>query len=131
MYSALVLAQAGEANEDGLLEAWEIAQLHLNADLVVLSACETAGGRIGAGEGLIGLSWAFFLAGAPTTVASQWSVESRSTAQLMVEFHRQLSLPEKAGTAEALRRAALKLMRRKDTAHPFYWAGFVVVGDAR
>src|SRR6185369_541978 len=66
MYSQLLLAQSeGNRNEDGLLEAWEIMKLNLNADLVVLSACETARGRVGAGEGMIGLSWAFFVAGSP------------------------------------------------------------------
>lgn len=132
MYSALVLSQTGDANEDGLLEAWEIAQLHLNADLVVLSACETARGRVGEGEGMIGLSWAFFLAGAPTTVVSQWAVDSSSTSQLMVEFHRQLltmnSQSQRPNKAEALRQSALKLMQNESTRHPFFWAGFVVVG---
>jgi CHAT domain-containing protein len=62
MYSHLVLAQ-GDPNEDGLLEAWELVQLDLKADLAVLSACETARGRFGAGEGIIGLTWALFVAG--------------------------------------------------------------------
>jgi CHAT domain-containing protein len=91
MYSQLVLSQPdGDTNEDGLLEAWEVMKLDLKADLVVLSACETARGRIGNGEGMIGLAWAFFVAGAPTTVASQWKVETKSTTELMVEFHRNL-----------------------------------------
>src|SRR5262249_40361235 len=73
MYSHLVLAQ-GDKNEDGLLEAWELMQLDLKAELAVLSACETARGRFGAGEGMIGLTWALFVAGVPSTVVSQWSV---------------------------------------------------------
>jgi CHAT domain-containing protein/tetratricopeptide (TPR) repeat protein len=76
MYSHIVLSQANERNEDGLLEAWEMMNLNLSADMVVLSACETARGRIGAGEGVIGMSWALFIAGSPTTVVSQWKVES-------------------------------------------------------
>ena len=133
MYSHLVLAQ-GDTNEDGLLEAWELMQLDLKADLAVLSACETARGRFGAGEGMIGLTWALFVAGVPTTVVSQWQVESASTRDLMVHFHRALQAPSTAGSAtptkaEALRQAALKLMRSKETSHPFYWAGFVLVGD--
>ena len=87
MYSNLVLTQ-GSAAEDGLLEAWELMNMDLRADLVVLSACETARGRVGAGEGVIGLSWALFVAGSPTTVVSQWKVASASTAQLMLEFQR-------------------------------------------
>jgi CHAT domain-containing protein len=134
MYSHLALAR-GDTNEDGLLEAWEIMQMDLKADLVVLSACETARGRFGAGEGMIGLSWALFIAGAPAAVVSQWKVESASTRDLMVEFHRQLTSPvaakSKATKAEALRQAALKLMKNPETSHPFYWAGFVLVGDGR
>src|SRR4029434_607121 len=89
MYSHLALA-VGDTNEDGLLEAWELMQLDLHADLAVLSACETARGRIGAGEGMIGLSWALFIAGVPSVVVSQWKVESAGTRDLMVDFHRTL-----------------------------------------
>lgn len=128
LYSHLVLAHpASETNEDGLLEAWEIMQSDLSADLVVLSACETALGRIGAGEGMIGLSWAFFAAGARATVVSQWKVESQSTAELMLAFHRNL----RKGIArhEALRLAAVSLSKNPRYRHPFYWAGFVLIGE--
>ena len=87
LYSQLLLASSSE-NEDGFLEAREIMKLDLHADLVVLSACQTARGQVGTGEGLIGMSWAFFVAGASTTVVSQWKVDSASTARLMVGFHR-------------------------------------------
>jgi CHAT domain-containing protein/Tfp pilus assembly protein PilF len=135
MYSHLALAE-GDASEDGLLEAWEMMQLDLKADLAVLSACETARGRIGAGEGIIGLNWALFIAGVPATVVSQWKVESASTRDLMVNFHRLLISQPEAGKAkttktEALRQAALKLMKTAGTRHPFYWAGFVLFGDGR
>lgn len=130
MYSHLVLA-AGDKNEDGLLEAWELMQLDLRAELAVLSACETARGRYGAGEGMIGLSWAMFVAGAPATLVSQWKVESASTRELMLNFHRRLRALAKASKAAALRQAALKLMKNPQTSHPFYWAGFVLVGDGR
>jgi len=135
MYSHLALAQGG-AGEDGLLEAWELMQLDLKADLAVLSACETARGRIGAGEGMIGLSWAMFIAGVPSIVVSQWKVESAGTRDLMVNFHRALISQPEAGKAkmtktEALRQAALKLMKNAETHHPFYWAGFVLIGDGR
>ncbi|HKY42075.1 MAG TPA: CHAT domain-containing protein [Pyrinomonadaceae bacterium] len=131
MYSHLALAEGG-ANEDGLLEAWELMQLDLQADLVVLSACETARGRIGAGEGMIGFSWAMFIAGVPSIVVSQWKVESAGTRDLMVDFHRGLlSTKSKPTKTEALRQAALKLMKNPETSHPFYWAGFVLVGDGR
>jgi CHAT domain-containing protein/lipopolysaccharide biosynthesis regulator YciM len=135
MYSHLVLAQ-GSTNEDGLLEAWEITQLDLKADLAILSACETARGRYSAGEGMIGLTWAMFVAGVPATVVSQWKVETASTRDLLVSFHRGLHSQPGAGKAkttkaEALRHAALRLMRNPQTSHPFYWAGFVLVGDGR
>jgi CHAT domain-containing protein len=126
MYSYLTLAEGGP-NDDGLLEAWELMQLDLKADLAVLSACETARGRIGAGEGVIGFSWAMFIAGVPSTVVSQWKVESASTRDLMVNFHRALISTPKS-KSDALRQAALKLMRNPETSHPFYWAGFVLVG---
>jgi CHAT domain-containing protein len=136
MYSQVVLAQmpsppallpaVGEGSEDGLLEAWEIMNLNLKADLVVLSACETARGRVGAGEGVVGLTWALFVAGCPTTVVSQWKVTDSSTSELMVEFHRQLKTQPKA---ETLRQAQLRLMKDGKHQHPFYWAAFVLVGD--
>jgi CHAT domain-containing protein len=130
MYSHLVLAQdEKDPNEDGLLEAWELKDLDLKADMVILSACDTARGRVSAGEGMIGMTWAAFIAGAPTTVASQWKVESSSTTELMLEFHRQL-LSGKVSKAEALRRAQLKLMHNPKYKHPSYWAGWVIVGDA-
>jgi CHAT domain-containing protein/Tfp pilus assembly protein PilF len=137
MYSHLVLARIDEKDkDDGLLEAWEILNLDLKADLAVLSACETARGRVGAGEGMIGLTWALFVAGVPTTVVSQWKVRSDSTAELMVEFHRLLQARDAKGAprlsrAEALRQAALKLLGSNQYRHPFFWAGFVLVGDWR
>ncbi len=135
LYSYLLLANSGESDkEDGLLEAREIMDLNLRADLVVLSACETARGRIGAGEGVIGMSWAFFVAGCRTTVVSQWEVDSAGTAELMVGFFQRLkSAAGKSGTTKsnALRMAALKLMKSPRYQHPYYWASFVVVGNER
>src|SRR6185436_8016971 len=97
-------------------------------DMVILSACDTARGKLSAGEGIIGMTWAAFIAGAPTTVASQWKVESSSTTELMLEFHRQL-LSGKVSKAEALRRAQLKLLRSTKYKHPSYWAPWVLMGD--
>jgi CHAT domain-containing protein/Tfp pilus assembly protein PilF len=134
MYSHLLLAQPGDASkEDGLLEAWELMNLDLKADLAVLSACETGRGRVGKGEGMIGLAWALFVAGVRTTAVSQWKVRSDSTANLMVEFHRQLRARSNSsggiGAAEALRAAALEVKSDPRYRHPFHWAGFIVVGD--
>jgi CHAT domain-containing protein/tetratricopeptide (TPR) repeat protein len=130
MYSAIVLAAGGEgAGQDGLLEAREVADLPLNGQLAVLSACETARGKIGAGEGVIGLSWAFFAAGCPTTVVSQWNAESRATAKLMTEFHRRLLAGQ--ASADALRDAQLAVRQIAKYSHPFYWAPFVVIGSGQ
>lgn len=127
MYSYLALAQGDSGTEDGLLEARELMNLNLKADLVALSACDTALGKIGKGEGMIGLSWALFVAGTPATVVSQWKVHSESTTELMLSFHRNL----KAGAtkAEALRNASLKLSKSSQYYHPFFWAPFVLIGD--
>lgn len=125
MYSGIVLAE--EKGEDGFLEAREIMDLDLQADLVVLSACETARGQIHRGEGLIGLSWAFFVAGCPSTVASQWKVADESTAELMATFYRHLGAGE--NKAEALRQAQLHLLRSRKYSHPFFWSPFILIGD--
>lgn len=130
MFSFLTLAQtAGDPNEDGLLEAREIINMDLHANLAVLSACQTARGWVGAGEGVIGMSWALFVAGVPTTVASQWKVDSASTTNLMIDFHRRLTTRPANAKAEALRQASLGLLRTDRYRHPFYWAGFVMIGD--
>jgi len=127
LYSYLILGDGG--GEDGLLETREVMDLDLRADLVVLSACETARGRIGAGEGVIGMSWAFFAAGCRATVVSQWKVKSASTSQLMIGFYGNLN----SGMArvESLRRAQLELLKGTRFNHPFYWASFVIVGSSR
>jgi len=130
LYSYILLANA--AGEDGRLEAREVMQMSLKANLVVLSACESGRGRIGQGEGLVGLSWSFFVAGAPTTVASLWKIESASTTEIMLDFYRQMQKNSKRlSKAEALRQAALALLKNERYAHPFYWAGFVIIGDGR
>lgn len=130
LYSYLLFSQRDLASgEDGLLEVWEVMRMQLHARLAVLCGCETARGRMGAGEGVVGLSWAFFLAGCPSTIVSQWKVDSASATPLMTVLHRELL----AGTdkAEALRRAALELRKDKQYRHPFYWAPFVLIGDSR
>ena len=112
------------------VSAKEIMQLKLQADLVILSACETGLGRIGTGEGMIGLTWAFMNAGAAATVVSQWEVRDDSTADLMIAFHRNLKSTKLLQTkAEALRQAALAVMKNEKYRHPFYWASFVMVGN--
>ena len=128
LYSYLLMSQEDlDPGQDGLLEAWELMQMKLHARLAVLSACETARGKISEGEGVIGLSWALFAAGCPSEVVSQWKVDSESNTDLMLEFHRRFR--DGAKPAEALREASLKLAKNPRYHHPFYWAPFVAIGD--
>jgi len=129
MYSHIALAkEKGNENEDGLLEPWEILDLDLKAEMVVLSACETARGKISTGEGMIGFTWAFFIAGSPSTVVSQWKVDSASTTLLMRDFH-SIWRKQHISKSQAMKKAAMKLMQNKFYRHPYYWAGFIVIGD--
>ena len=125
--AALVLA-AGSKAEDGLWQAREIRRSRLNADVVVLSACETGTGRLAGQEGIMNLARAFLTAGAKSVVASLWAVDDRSTATLMENFYAHLA----AGlqVREALRQAQLDFIRDYgERAQPYYWAGFEVIGD--
>jgi CHAT domain-containing protein len=130
LYSYLLLSQTDVApGEDGRLEARELLQMKLHARLAILCGCETARGQVTAGEGVVGLSWGFLVAGCPATIVSQWKVESASSTDLMIELHRQLHAG--AENAEALRQASLKLRKDPRYRHPFYWAPFVLIGAAR
>jgi len=128
LHSRIVLSspESNSQSEDGWLEAWELMRMNLNADLAILSACETGRGRVAEGEGMVGLTWAMFVAGVRTTVVSQWQVEARSTTQLMIGLHERLRHGDKP--AEALRGAILALMKNPRYSHPMYWSAFVVTG---
>jgi tetratricopeptide (TPR) repeat protein len=117
----------GETDNDGALQAWEIfSQLKLRAELVVLSACDTARGEVVKGEGVVGLTRALQYAGARSIVATQWSVASgETTTQLMEEFHKNLRKGE--AKDEALKDAMAAV--RKEHPQPFYWAPFILLGD--
>jgi CHAT domain-containing protein/tetratricopeptide (TPR) repeat protein len=134
MYSHLLLARREGDREDGALEAREMMKMHLTADLVVLSACDTARGGLHAGEGLIGMTWALFAAGCPSVVASEWRVGSATTAVLMETFYRRWLHDRAAGhpfaKAAALREARLSLLRDPRYRHPYYWSPFVLIGAA-
>ncbi|HWA29959.1 MAG TPA: CHAT domain-containing tetratricopeptide repeat protein [Rhizomicrobium sp.] len=115
---------------DGMLTASEIAGLRLNADLVVLSACNTAEAPDGLGGGALeGLSDAFFAAGARAVLASHWEVPSTATATLMTGVFTRTNSAR--GVAEALRQSQLSLISQPSTAHPFNWAAFTVIGDGQ
>jgi CHAT domain-containing protein len=133
--SAIILSRAGlsrdgaskaTAGEDDSfkLYAREIIQHPLNADLVTISACYGAGGKVFSGEGLVGLSWAFLRAGAHNVIAALWPVSSITTPELMDTFYRELAKGKTP--SEALRTAKLSLLHANDPAlhSPFYWAPF-------
>jgi CHAT domain-containing protein len=129
LYSHLVLSSdRRNADDDGRLEAWEIMGMKLMAEVVVLAACDTGRGRIAPGEGVIGTMWALFAAGARSMVVSQFRVESKSATAMLVAFHRRLAAEPGAKSAQ-LQAAALELLRTPRFAHPYYWAGFILVGD--
>jgi CHAT domain-containing protein/tetratricopeptide (TPR) repeat protein len=137
LYSAIVLAQVkNDKGQDGILEAREILDLELSASLVVLSACDTARGAVYAGESPIGLSWALFVAGTPSTLVTQWSVDDNdSTANLVQGFYSRWGFGMRESTnvdkARALQKAQTDLLTTKDYSHPHFWAPFVLIGDAR
>lgn len=116
--------------QDGFLRAHEIYNLKLNADLVVLSACRTAGDKVVRGEGLIGLSRGFMYAGAPRLIVSLWEVNDVATAELMQRFYRGM-LRDKLRPAAALRAAQSAMAQEPRWSAPYYWAGFVLQGEWR
>lgn len=126
--SAVVLSSDPDSSEDGLLQAREIFDLRLNADLVVLSACRSAAGRLVRGEGLVGLSRSFLFAGASAVLVSLWPVDDEATGHLMSRFHFHLRRGRTA--AAALRLAKADMASSSGFSHPYYWSGFVVSGSA-
>lgn len=124
--SAVLLAPSADGAEDGLLQAHEILDMRLSAELVVLSGCETALGREVRGEGLVGLTQAFLFAGARSVSVSLWPVEDGSTSELMRQFYSGLRGGQ--SSVDALRSAKLHQLASPATAHPYYWAPFVLMG---
>ncbi len=129
--SGILLARDPRSSEDGVLQMDEIMQLKMNADLVTLSACSTGLGKFVNGEGVLGLTRAFFYAGARNVAVSLWNVNDSATATLMGSFYRNLNrgLPK----GEAMRRAKLAMLRGSQASwqHPYFWAAFVVEGEGR
>ena len=130
--SGLVLSLVDEAGrpQEGFLRLHEIYTLRLNADLIVLSACQTGLGKEVRGEGLIGLVRGFMYAGAPRVMASMWEVDDAATAELMELFYRGV-LVEKLTPAAALRAAQIKMLSKKHWQAPYYWGAFVLQGEWR
>lgn len=124
---AMATGPGGDATDDGLLRASEIAVLKLNANLVILSACNTAGadGQLG-GESLSGLVRAFFFAGARNVLATHWPIASGPTVELTTGMVRSAS--QGKSWPDALREAKLRTMQNSATSHPFFWGAFSLVG---
>jgi CHAT domain-containing protein/Tfp pilus assembly protein PilF len=121
----------GTAEDDGYLSASEIAGLKLDADWVILSACNTAAGGAQGAEALSGLARAFFYAGARSLLVSHWAVSSDSTVKLITKALSLMAADKSVGRSEALRRSMLAMIETGEPheAHPSYWAPFVVVGE--
>lgn len=130
--SGLVLSRyrSDGSPREGYLFGFEIAGMDLPADLVVLSACETARGRRVRGEGALGLSRRFFDAGAARVLSTHWQVSDQPTARLMTQFYDSL-LEDGLSPSAALRKAQLALLSEPVTEAPYYWAGFRLEGDWR
>jgi hypothetical protein len=121
---------APDDQEDGRLDVYEIYNRGLNlenADLVVLSACQTNVGELSRGDEIVGLNRALIYAGAPSVMASLWSVDDASTRELMERFYTYLR--EGMSKAGALRAAQMEMIAEGTYAHPYYWAAFGVTGD--
>jgi CHAT domain-containing protein len=127
--AALVLGEDPTAHDDGLLQAREIRDLRLNADLVTLSACDTGVGRLQGEEGIENIERAFLFAGSRSVLASLWAASDLYTTTVMTQFYRNLAAGQSEG--KALRATKVDLLKKFGSqAAPFYWAGFTLVGDA-
>ncbi|HEX4947696.1 MAG TPA: CHAT domain-containing protein, partial [Blastocatellia bacterium] len=128
--SGIVLSLVNEQGQtqDGFLRLHDIFNLKLGADMVVLSACQTALGKDVRGEGLMGLTRGFMYAGAARVVASLWDVRDEATAELMKRFYQGM-LQRKLSPAAALRAAQVSLLKEPRYEAPYYWAGFVLQGE--
>ncbi len=118
-----------DGEDRGRWRAHEIAGQDLGTRLVVLSSCRSVGGRILSGEGIMGLTAAFFTAGVPTMVASLWQVDDAVTGDFMIQFYSAMAAGQ--DVAGALTEARQVISNRQATAHPYYWAGFVATGEGR
>ena len=128
--SCLVLSKDTMNQEDGLLHSYEIVDLDLQAELIVLSACETGLGRLINGEGVVGFVQAILNKDTPSLILSLWSVADESTANLFTHFYQILKKNNGLEKQAALRKAQLAMIAKGgEWANPFYWGAFVFVGE--
>lgn len=128
-YSGIILTQDEDPKEDGFLQTREIFNLNITSELVVLSACQTGAGRNMAGEGLLGLSRAFFYAGAKALAASLWNVDDKATKEIMILFYRFLSEGYPKNRALQLAKQTLIKNFPEKYSNPFFWGAFIITGD--
>jgi len=128
--SQMVFAQDKTKNDDGILKTYELFNLSANAEMAVLSACKTGFGKVQKGEGIMSLAQGFKYAGVPSVVMTLWSVGDASSAYLMTDFYKSLSKGK--GKDESLRLAKLNYLKQSSQikSHPYYWAGYICVGNA-
>jgi CHAT domain-containing protein/Tfp pilus assembly protein PilF len=126
--SSIIFSLADTSTEDGFLQMREIFNLKLNSDLVSLSACETGLGQFIRGEGIEGLSRAFFYAGASSVLMSLWAVHDQATSQFMERYY--FHLRSSNSIMDSLHKTKLEMIGSDVVSHPYYWAGFVVTGKS-
>lgn len=127
-FSGVIMSYTSDTSDDGHLYAYEISQLALNAQMVVLNGCNTGNGALRKNEGLISLARSFFSAGARTVAYSLWPVSDQSGSVLVSDFYRKLNRNKQLD--DALRETKLSFIENTDPvkAHPYYWANFMIVG---
>jgi CHAT domain-containing protein/tetratricopeptide (TPR) repeat protein len=129
--SSLAFSENGDSLQDNFLQAYEISQMQLHADLVVLSACETGYGKVEKGEGVMSLARSFMYAGVPSMMVSMWQVNDKSTSIIMQLFYQELAKGK--NKAEALQTAKLSYIEMADdvAAQPAFWAAFIQIGNSQ
>ncbi|MEP1035621.1 CHAT domain-containing tetratricopeptide repeat protein [Ekhidna sp.] len=127
--SKLIFSLEGDSLNDGYLKSYEIYNMNLTAGLVTLSACNTGFGKIQKGEGVMSLSRAFAYAGVPSTVVSLWPASDKSTPELMKYFYENLKEGQTKDVALNNARKSYLATAQGKARHPFYWGGFVLIGD--
>jgi len=130
MYSKLVFSEnKGDSLNDNILHTYELYGLNLNADLAVLSACNTSTGKIETGEGIFNIARGFLYAGCPSVITTLWQVEDKSSAKLNSNLYKYLK--DGHSKAKALQLSKLDHLNSsvQVLAHPLYWAGYINVGN--
>ncbi len=128
LYSKMVFSPENSGKKERTLNTFEIYNLKLRSDMVVLSGCNTGSGKLQKGEGVMSLARAFLYAGCPSIIMTLWNVEDASSSSIMIEFYR--NIKNGYSKDEALRRAKIKYISQADPmkAHPYFWLGYVSIG---